>query len=232
MGLGLLGMPQVSFPWLRADWSCLGIPRTSRQCTFGRIPGFRCSFLISEKNAFQRDRRHLLTLHLRIWCISQVMQRLTRNSPGSVKPKPQIPFSCKAVALRAVNSQLSSVTVVSEWFDSKINEGLDEGLVATFLSWKRVEAWEEPRPASYICSPLQQAQQPRSDKAILFRSEIIGEAITVSCHAWLIFFAARDCQIVSIKYPDGSGPFYVRSLVFLPVNVYMMLAPWLCLRSQ
>ena len=144
MGLGLLGMPQVSFPWLRADWSCLGIPRTSRQCTFGRIPGFRCSFLISEKSAFQRDRRHLLTLHLRIWCISQVMQRLNRNSPGSVKPKPQIPFSCKAVALRAVNCQLSSVTVVSEWFDSKINEGLDEGLVATFLSWKRVEAWEEP----------------------------------------------------------------------------------------
>jgi hypothetical protein len=52
MGLGLLGMPQVSFPWLRADWSCLGIPRTSRQCTFGRIPGFRCSFLISEKVLF------------------------------------------------------------------------------------------------------------------------------------------------------------------------------------
>ena len=38
---GSHGMPQVSFPWLRADWSCLGIPRTSRQCTFGRIPGFR-----------------------------------------------------------------------------------------------------------------------------------------------------------------------------------------------
>ncbi|CAK8990084.1 unnamed protein product [Durusdinium trenchii] len=81
-------------------------------------------------------------------------------------------------------SVLDSNTSAFNWYRSR-------GFVLTGVVWEYLGHQEDAHLVAYkVMQRLTKSESVKSDKAILFRSEVIGE-------------------VVGIQYPDGSGPFDV-----------------------